>query len=592
MTSNTILAKPTSDKYSRLFWEVDMQHLPTGTSREAIPDVHFMDNQDWLTEINFPRRVASPVGVLDLSGTAWTPGTATGTVSALFSRAPGTVFNPYGSIQALDQLALSSQAQANDLAGLVLAKENNLYPDIPIEFRNNDRTFDIAPNQYATVTIAPSDNNRGISLINKKIIPRRLNLAYDAKNGKLRISGGFEAETDGGIAVTVIPPTSTTPNTPTTPTTPTYPTTSTTPTPVTVTPPTIPSEPDAGECDADVNAAPNGWYDAPMHGCTYGSGDASPIYGGYDNTNTVRFRASLRSAAHVNKTKWRIDGLYQRGVGGPTGTWSGDGGDISTPQNNFYTVQALDIYGNVVATGVPDDPLIASNVDWQYYREGTFNNVPSINFDFLRVTVNDLTTQSNLLTGTTALSYTNWTLAGSNVVTVFTDETLEGYYVRGNIVSEADIGSFIGVGGCAYQRIYLDRSAELLIWVLGSKWHITAHGEFSAWDDDIAHQWVGGGFWHHCDDSEWLLTAPHWKVEGYAGGECYEGVGTDIDLDYEITSLGQTQIRITFMSGQGPKTPAVHRTFSGWAQAAPTGSADARICFDTMLIKNICDYIE
>jgi len=201
-SQRTILAQPCCDKYGRLFVEIDSNLLPTG-DRASIPTIQEIEKEDW-SSLVFERKPYSRQSLTDISGVAYSGGSG----SALFALAPGHVFRWHGKPITKERLALSNQSQANTLAALIAAKANNQYPNIDIDIAENHRAVDICPHQYFTISTTSSDNERGITLTNEKIIPRRISFTHDPEAGALQTSVTCEAETTPGNSQTGDPPAS------------------------------------------------------------------------------------------------------------------------------------------------------------------------------------------------------------------------------------------------------------------------------------------------------------------------------------------------------------------------------------------------
>jgi hypothetical protein len=197
----TILAQPCCDRYGRLFVQIDSQFLAEA-DRAGIPIVQAITKQDWREQIGIERRTVDRTGQVDLSGVAYASGSGT----AYFSLAPGHVPKLYGGLERPDRLALSSQNQANLLAGLLMGNYNNPYPRITINLASNHRAFDVCPHQYGTLTVAAADTERGIAFTDQKIVPRRVDFIHDADDGTLLADIDAEAYTTAQGYVTGDPP--------------------------------------------------------------------------------------------------------------------------------------------------------------------------------------------------------------------------------------------------------------------------------------------------------------------------------------------------------------------------------------------------
>jgi hypothetical protein len=207
-SENTILAHPACDRYGRLYIEIDSQLVPVAdrTPVVDVPVVMDVTPPDWREQLDIQRQTVKPVSQVDLSGVAYDDGAAL----AIFSLARGHVFNCYGKVVKAERLALEDQAQANSLAGLIMAHENNEYPNVDIPLSANNRMIDICPWQYVKMSIAPDDTERGIEWIDKYLVPRRV--SFDFRQGSILADieteavTGETASTDGDVPPIPSPP--------------------------------------------------------------------------------------------------------------------------------------------------------------------------------------------------------------------------------------------------------------------------------------------------------------------------------------------------------------------------------------------------
>jgi hypothetical protein len=129
---------------------------------------------------------------------AWgSSGVGTGRISY----APGHVFKEWGSPEQLDKMLVENQARMNSTASLYIAKQNNVYPNIPLSLKQNNRFIDICPNQFVYHTRDAGDNPRNIAFA-KNIVPTRVTLNYDSKLGFMSCEVVGEGETIEDLSVT------------------------------------------------------------------------------------------------------------------------------------------------------------------------------------------------------------------------------------------------------------------------------------------------------------------------------------------------------------------------------------------------------
>jgi PKD repeat protein len=157
IAQETILAAPCCDRYARLFIAIDPQYIPAA-GRSSIPNVMTISKVDWRDNLTVNRIPHSTTARVELSGVAIVNNTA----NSYFSLANGHTFKRYGAARQVERLLLSTQAQANTLAGLLLVKDNLPY-SFDFGIAENNRFVDITPAQYVTAVIAPADNPRGVT---------------------------------------------------------------------------------------------------------------------------------------------------------------------------------------------------------------------------------------------------------------------------------------------------------------------------------------------------------------------------------------------------------------------------------------------
>lgn len=291
-------ADPICDRYGRLFMETDSQLVPVA-SRSSIPVVMDVTKDDWQDTINLQRRDYRQVSLIEVAGfcyaTDW---------SAVIARAPGNAMSQTGSMTSRYNFLFANQSEANSIAALLFAKENNQFPAIPIQLAANNRMIDIAPRQYLSLTVAAADTPLGIAWTAEKIIPRRVEYSLDKDSGMLL--AGIECERATvpiSPSIEVIVPTVPGVNLPGLPDWdnydwPTLPGLYGNPEPYIPPEPSI--DPDS-TCYSDTAAPANGPYDLGVYGPKYTSND---IY--------QAFRCYVRSSAHDNMTRYEIHGRFQK----------------------------------------------------------------------------------------------------------------------------------------------------------------------------------------------------------------------------------------------------------------------------------------
>lgn len=201
-----ILADPFVDNLGSMYLRVKPAYVPAN-DRSTWPTVMEIQKGDWEGEMDITVRSTPTASRVELSGVLITPGSDP---TALFSLAPGHIYKRHGIVIPADYLSLSSQSQANILAGSILAYNNKLY-DFDFTLAMNNRLLNIYDYHYIYLDIAAEDNIRGITYQGNAIITE-IEYSYDAKAGCFYTKVRAEQETfsdinsDGDIPPNPPPP--------------------------------------------------------------------------------------------------------------------------------------------------------------------------------------------------------------------------------------------------------------------------------------------------------------------------------------------------------------------------------------------------
>jgi hypothetical protein len=184
-----IMAAPGVDRFGRLFTQIDPQMVPEADRNWAT--VMTITDGDFIEGIDFQRVVVNDVSLITLTSQMTN---ASGGVSVLYSLAPGHVPRKYGEPEQADRLLAETQAQSNEMAGLLLGWRTNEFPEIPIPMGMNNRMIDMWPHQFCVLEIATEDTPREVAF-DGNLIPRRVSLYFDGDAGWMHSELNFEAET-------------------------------------------------------------------------------------------------------------------------------------------------------------------------------------------------------------------------------------------------------------------------------------------------------------------------------------------------------------------------------------------------------------
>jgi len=184
-----LMAHVLCDRYGRLFADVDPQMVPAGS--RTWPVVMTVTTDDWMDVSDFERVTVHETGQVNIT-TRFV--NSSGISSTLYSLSPGHIPRKHGEWELNDGLLAISQAESNQMAGLLLGWRNNEFPDIPLKLAGNNRMIDICPRQFLDITIVAADTPRGVGY-DGNLIPRRVVLRYDNDSRWLSVEVNSEAET-------------------------------------------------------------------------------------------------------------------------------------------------------------------------------------------------------------------------------------------------------------------------------------------------------------------------------------------------------------------------------------------------------------
>lgn len=200
-TTETIFAQPMFDRYGTFFCHVNQQLVPS-SGRTGFPLVLTLTKKDWEGTLTIIKRDVDETTRVELSGVK-----VSDAASAVpyFSLSPGHVGNRYGDVFPAENLLLSSQSQANTLAGLITGWSNRQY-DFEIAMVGNNRMIDIAPRSFIGMNIAEADTLRGVSYVGNAV-PTSVEYVWDEERS--RFSTRISAEQESVEALSIdgdIPP--------------------------------------------------------------------------------------------------------------------------------------------------------------------------------------------------------------------------------------------------------------------------------------------------------------------------------------------------------------------------------------------------
>lgn len=190
------------DMFGRLYAEIDPQIVPEA-DRTGIVTVMDLEKQDFQAGIRLDKQVVSDVSMVDVSG-IYIDQYGGGALS-FFALSPGHVFGDHGSVEIVDRLLLASQAQCNQIAGLLYGQKANKYKGLSGKLTSHNFMVSCFPRQYVTFTVESTDTPRG-ETVQRNWIPRRRTLGFSSETGAWEIELELEAESFEENSVAYVPP--------------------------------------------------------------------------------------------------------------------------------------------------------------------------------------------------------------------------------------------------------------------------------------------------------------------------------------------------------------------------------------------------
>ena len=175
---STIGAQFVSDRQGKLWAEVDLNLEPTGTARDDFITALDVTDRDWRDAFTFGLALDHNMAYIEYGGIAYS-GPGTGTFDAYIGGAPGDAQKYRGGIERGSGLVISGQDQLNLLIGNMLARANAEYGDIEIPMAGDYRFIDIAPQERVSVSLAATDNWRGLTWEQMKFVPASVSFDYE-----------------------------------------------------------------------------------------------------------------------------------------------------------------------------------------------------------------------------------------------------------------------------------------------------------------------------------------------------------------------------------------------------------------------------
>jgi hypothetical protein len=188
-----------ADKLGRVHVEVNPQFI-LEANRGAVDVVMTLGDTDWYDEYSVMREEKLLTAQVSLSGMnhdgadsipyfANMPGyLIAGSDYDFVPEARGTVMDERNRL-------LEDQDDANEKCGLAYARANNDIPELRMAMASNYTFIDVYPQEYYRMNIVAGDTKRGITMTNRRCIPREIDVTMAAESGVVNVSAVFEPET-------------------------------------------------------------------------------------------------------------------------------------------------------------------------------------------------------------------------------------------------------------------------------------------------------------------------------------------------------------------------------------------------------------
>lgn len=205
---SALMGELVSDRQGKIFAEVQAPLTPNATG--TYTPVMEITKRDWMNDPRLDEVLIGQTSFIELGGIAYS-GIATGTYSALLSNAPGAAPAYRGRVIREQGLALSSQAQLNQLSGNLYAMNNSSHPMIDMDLTGNYRNLDIAPQEAVLIDLSPEDTIKGVR-IRSTYFPTSMQWNWNRENQTLYPRTTFKPITSGrpgeSIIIPDVPPSS------------------------------------------------------------------------------------------------------------------------------------------------------------------------------------------------------------------------------------------------------------------------------------------------------------------------------------------------------------------------------------------------
>jgi hypothetical protein len=158
--------------------------------RDNFAVVQTLTKDDWIGELSADLNLYTEKAHVALSGIV-VP--VNGTPVSLYSFSPGHIPHAHGGAEVYDKVVVLSQAQSNTLAGFLAGWANRKFDSLSVSMVGNNPFFTVAEYSRVGITIAATDNARGVSY-DGYLVTRAIQYSWNANSGFMQVSVTFEDE--------------------------------------------------------------------------------------------------------------------------------------------------------------------------------------------------------------------------------------------------------------------------------------------------------------------------------------------------------------------------------------------------------------
>ncbi len=158
---SSIVGKVVSDRQGKIWGERDITLFTTGTFSQVME----ITNRDWMEQPAIDEQMMTNLSYLEMGGINFS-GITTGTFAAIMACAPGGTPSYRGGLERTQGLALTGQAQLNQIVQNLFAFKNYRFQSIDMPLTGKYTNLDIAPQEPVNIIIEPEDTVRRVNIRN------------------------------------------------------------------------------------------------------------------------------------------------------------------------------------------------------------------------------------------------------------------------------------------------------------------------------------------------------------------------------------------------------------------------------------------